>query len=250
MTNITSNSDHSAAVETARDGTPLRHPDRVIPKYRPLVAYHHFRELLKDKEDTSHVFRIFEALPHKGFMPRVRRLVLSEQGERLRAEEPYLPPILDDHETLRKLPKGTVAHAYCDFMESEGLSAAGLVAESERLGRPKHDDLVQWYSERSRDTHDLFHVATHVTHLGELGGFNLDKRRAGQFRQAAADFGFAHASRPDHEDILRRNFLTQAFCHLFTPPAVSQSNRNSTLGIFLANNVTIQLGNDFTRRKL
>ncbi|MAK98285.1 MAG: hypothetical protein CL805_03980 [Citromicrobium sp.] len=160
MTNITSNSDHSAAVETARDGTPLRHPDRVIPKYRPLVAYHHFRELLKDKEDTSHVFRIFEALPHKGFMPRVRRLVLSEQGERLRAEEPYLPPILDDHETLRKLPKGTVAHAYCDFMEPEGLSAAGLVAEADKLGRRKFGDLVEWFGFRNRDTHDLMHVLT------------------------------------------------------------------------------------------
>ena len=61
---------------------------------------------------------------------------------------------------LRKTPKGSFAHAYCDFMESEGLSAAGLVAEAERLGRPKFPDVVQWYSERSRDTHDLFHVLT------------------------------------------------------------------------------------------
>nr|MDJ0641320.1 Coq4 family protein [Erythrobacter sp.] len=52
------------------------------------------------------------------------------------------------------------AHAYCDFMESEGLSAAGLVEEAERLGRPKYPDLVEWFSERSRDTHDLFHVLT------------------------------------------------------------------------------------------
>ncbi len=45
-------------------------------------------------------------------------------------------------------------------MESEGLSAAGLVAESDRLGRPKYNDLVQWFGDRSRDTHDLFHVLT------------------------------------------------------------------------------------------
>ncbi|KPM13837.1 hypothetical protein WG75_12155 [Citromicrobium sp. WPS32] len=138
----------------------MRDPARPVPKYRPLTAIHHFRELLKDKEDTSHVFRIFEALPHKSFMPRVRELTLSEQGERLRAEEPYLPPILDDHETLRKLPQGSVAHAYCDFMEREGLSAAGLVAEADKLGRPKYDDLVQWFGFRSRDTHDLMHVLT------------------------------------------------------------------------------------------
>ncbi|XAP77159.1 Coq4 family protein [Citromicrobium bathyomarinum] len=160
MTEASSVDPAASAVECARDGTPLRDPARPVPKYRPLTAIHHFRELLKDKEDTSHVFRIFEALPHKSFMPRVRELTLSEQGERLRAEEPYLPPILDDHETLRKLPEGTVAHAYCDFMEREGLSAAGLVAEADKLGRPKYDDLVQWFAFRSRDTHDLMHVLT------------------------------------------------------------------------------------------
>ena len=160
MTDASPITEATADMETAADGTPLRHPDREMPKYRPLLAYHHFRELLKDKEDTSHVFRIFEALPHKSFMPRVRALMLSEQGERLRAEEPYLPPILDDHEALRQLPKGTVAHAYCDFMEREGLSAAGLVAEADKLGRKKFDDLVQWFAFRSRDTHDLMHVLT------------------------------------------------------------------------------------------
>ena len=160
MTEASSVDPAASAVECARDGTPLRDPARPVPKYRPLTAIHHFRELLKDKEDTSHVFRIFEALPHKSFMPRVRELTLSEQGERLRAEEPYLPPILDDHETLRKLPQGTVAHAYCDFMEREGLSAAGLAAEADKLGRQKFDDLVQWFAFRSRDTHDLMHVLT------------------------------------------------------------------------------------------
>ena len=91
MTEASSVDPAASAVECARDGTPLRDPARPVPKYRPLTAIHHFRELLKDKEDTSHVFRIFEALPHKSFMPRVRELTLSEQGERLRAEEPYLP---------------------------------------------------------------------------------------------------------------------------------------------------------------
>lgn len=160
MTDASPISEDRSASECAPDGTPLRDPARPVPQYRPLTAWHHFRELLKDKEDTSHVFRIFEALPHKSFPVRVRNLVLSEHGEQLRADEPYLPPILDDHETLRKLPKGSVAHAYCDFMESEGLSAAGLVAEADKLGRKKYDDLTAWYGYRSRDTHDLMHVLT------------------------------------------------------------------------------------------
>lgn len=147
-------------VECARDGTLLRDPRRAAPKYSLPRAYGHFRDLLKDKEDTSHVFKIFEALPSKSFMPRVRALALSAQGEKLRAEEPFLPPILDDHKALRRLPKGSVAQAYCDFMEREGLSAAGLVAEADKLGRPKYGDLVEWFGYRSRDTHDLMHVLT------------------------------------------------------------------------------------------
>ncbi|MGB3712107.1 MAG: Coq4 family protein [Erythrobacter sp.] len=144
----------------ASDGTVLRHLERPTPRYSLPRAVKNFRLLLKDKEDTSLVFKIYESLPSKSFMPRVEELTLSERGEFLRRTEPSLPELLDDHDELRKTPKGSLAHAYCDFMESEGLSAAGLVAESEKLGRPKYNDLVQWFGDRSRDTHDLFHILT------------------------------------------------------------------------------------------
>ena len=147
-------------LETARDGTPLRHPRRPKARYRPLTALRHFRELLKDKENTAEVFKIYDALPSGQFIPRVRALALSPHGEALRASEPYLPSILDNHEALRQLPEGSVAHAYCDFMEREGLTAAGLVEEFERAERPTYDDLVQWFGFRQRDTHDLMHVLT------------------------------------------------------------------------------------------
>ena len=145
---------------TASDGVILRHPDRPQPRYSAMRAWKNFRLLMKDKEDTSLVFKIYESLPSSDFMPRVEKLALSERGEMLRASEPYLPEILDDHAALRQTPKGSLAHAYCDFMEAEGLTAAGLVAEAESLGRAKYSDVVQWFSERSRDTHDLFHVLT------------------------------------------------------------------------------------------
>lgn len=149
-----------SGMEASSDGTFLRDPRRPQPQYSLRKAYGHFRDLLKDKEETSHVFKIFESLPAKDFEDRVRRVTMTPEGEQLRRDEPYLPPILDDHEMLRKMPKGSVAHAYCDFMENEGLSAAGLVAEAEKLNRPKYDDLFEWYGNRSRDTHDLMHVLT------------------------------------------------------------------------------------------
>ena len=142
------------------DGVVLLHPDRPQAKYRPMRAVQNFRMLMKDKEDTAAVFRIFESLPSKDFLPRIAALALSERGAWLRQTEPCLPEILDDHAALRRTPKGSLAHAYCDFMEAEGLTAAGLVAESERSGRPRFPDLVEWYINRSRDTHDMFHVLT------------------------------------------------------------------------------------------
>ncbi|WP_199799482.1 Coq4 family protein [Porphyrobacter sp. SLTP] len=144
----------------APDGTVLLHPERAPARYRPLRAVRSFQGLMKDKEDTSLVFKIFESLPSKDFLPRVSALALSERGEFLRSTEPFLPEILDDHAALRRTPKGSLAHAYCDFMETEGLSAAGLVAESDRSGRPRYPDLVEWFINRSRDTHDLFHILT------------------------------------------------------------------------------------------
>ena len=144
----------------APDGTVLLHPDRPESRYRPLRAIKSFQALIKDKEDTSLVFKIFESLPSREFLPRVAALALSERGEFLRSTEPALAEVLDDHAALRRTPKGSLAHAYCDFMEAEGLTAAGLVAESERSGRARFPDLVEWFINRSRDTHDLFHVLT------------------------------------------------------------------------------------------
>jgi len=136
------------------------HPDRPALRFRPLKALHHFRELIKDKEDTEQVFHIFQALPRRSFLPQAEAYCTSERGKEVMAAEPYLPELLDDHDRLRAMPKGSVAHAYCDFMEKEGLSAAGLVEEYDRFDSRKYGDLVEWYGNRQRDTHDLLHVLT------------------------------------------------------------------------------------------
>lgn len=141
-------------------GRPIVHPERPHARWRPLKAVHHFRKLIRDKEDTEQVFHIFESLPRRAFRDEAREFCNSAEGRRILAIEPYLPDLLDDHERLRRMPEGSVAHAYCDFMESEGLTAAGLVAEGEKMGRPRFDDMIEVYGGRNRDTHDLLHVLT------------------------------------------------------------------------------------------
>jgi len=142
--------------------TPVCDPRRPRLGYRPLVAWRNFRALVRDKENTRIVFRIFEALPWTGMPQAVERLLATPQGRALRLAEPSLPDVLDDHDALRRMPAGSLAHAYCDFMEREGLTARGLVEEFEAFeqGREKFNDHVQWYMSRMRDTHDLQHVLT------------------------------------------------------------------------------------------
>jgi ubiquinone biosynthesis protein COQ4 len=141
---------------------PIYDPRRPVLRTRPRKAFRHFRELLKDKERTDEVFRIFEALPWRGFPAAGIKFLSSERGQALRAREPYLPAILDDHAALRRTPAGSLAHAYCDFMEREGLSAQGLVEEFEKFaqGKQRFQDQFLWYLNRGRDVHDLLHVLT------------------------------------------------------------------------------------------
>ncbi|WP_353229136.1 Coq4 family protein [Novosphingobium sp.] len=141
---------------------PLYDENRPVLRTRPAKAYRHFRQLLKDKERTEEVFRIFEALPWNGMRNAGLRFLTSERGRAIVAREPYLPAVLDDHAALRRMPAGSLAHAYCDFMEREGLTAQGLVDEFALFAKdkPKFHDQFDWYLNRARDVHDMLHVLT------------------------------------------------------------------------------------------
>jgi len=130
-------------------------------RIRPLKAYKHFRNLIKDKEDTTQVFSIVEALDGSNLEKDYKRFMATPEGQARFAERKDLVPLLDDHETLRKLPMGSVGQHYCDFMESQGLSAQGLVDEYDRWGKSLEDFYeadVAWYGNRRRDVHDLMHI--------------------------------------------------------------------------------------------
>ena len=96
---------------------------------------------------------------------------------------------------------------------------------------------------------DLFDVAADIADLGEFGGFDLDERRAGQFRQPSRDLGLADPGRPDHQDIFRQHFLAQGAGELQPPPAVAQRDGDRALGVGLPDDEAVEFGNDFTREK-
>jgi len=80
--------------------------------------------------------------------------------------------MLEDRDTMRRLPEGSLGRAYLAFLESENISAAGIKAADGR-GRARSDDLpdnLAYVHQRMRDTHDLWHTVTGYKGdiLGEL----------------------------------------------------------------------------------
>jgi len=136
--------------------------DRHIPRIRPLKALRHFRNLIANKEDTEQVFHIIESLNGRALLTDLEKFAATEAGQARIKTRRYLPPLLDDHAALARLPDGSVGRAYLDFMTREGLTAQGLVDEFEKFSKDwnGHDDIIDWYGNRLRDTHDLMHVLT------------------------------------------------------------------------------------------
>ena len=153
-------------------------------RIRPFKAYKHFRKLIADKEDTTQVFNIVEALDGSNLEKDFKRFMKTSEGQARFTERKNLVPLLDDHETLRKLPMGSVGQHYCDFMETQGLSAQGLVDEYDRWGKrleDYYDADVAWFGNRRRDVHDLMHIMTGYSRdaLGEASVLNFTHSQHG-----------------------------------------------------------------------
>ena len=129
---------------------------------RPLKALRHFRELIRNKEDTTQVFYVIEALNGDSFQKQFVKFANSEKGRKRLEENQYLPPLLDNHNWLRTLPDGSLGRAYLHFMTTEGLTAQGLVDEysASDVDRDYGHAEMNIYGDRLRDTHDMLHVLT------------------------------------------------------------------------------------------
>ncbi len=95
--------------------------------------------------------------------------------------------------------------------------------------------------------HDLLDIAADIADLGELRRLDLDKGRLREPGQPPRDLGLAAAGRADHQDVLGQHLLAQFGCQLLAPPAVAQRDRDGALGVMLADDKTVELGNDLAR---
>ena len=134
---------------------------------QPVRAWRGIKRLIADKEDTEAVFEIMRALSGRSIPKGYQRLLRTVEGGALAMRAVELAPILDDHETLNRLPDGSVGRAYVAFVDGRRISAEGLAAESRKAADSTIDanHPYAWYARRLRDVHDLWHVLT---------GYNTD----------------------------------------------------------------------------
>src|ERR1700719_3947501 len=124
-----------------------------------------------------------------------------------------------------------------------GLRGAGLDVLAFALARQCEGDFDEV-------AHDLLDVAANIADLGEFRRLDLEERRAGELGEAAGYLGLADAGGPDHQNVLRLHFLAQAFVELQPAPAVTQRDRHRALGVALADDEAVELGNDLAGGKV
>jgi ubiquinone biosynthesis protein COQ4 len=153
-------------------------------RIHPLTALRALRALRADPEDTRQIFLIFRALRGRSGERMFSRFQASPEGQRILAERRSLLSALSDRGWLSTLPPDSVGRAYLAFMESENLTAEGLVMASE-TDEVAVSAEVQYFRERMRDAHDLTHILTGYGRdgLGELcllAFMNRHSRNLGQ----------------------------------------------------------------------
>jgi ubiquinone biosynthesis protein COQ4 len=133
-------------------------------------AWKALRVLIDDPQRTEKVFEIAEALSGNSFERDFQRFAAHPDGRRLLEERPSLLKALEDREALRAMPPGSFGRHYAEFMEAGNLTAEGLVEADVNADRPNPPEPVdpnrEYYGDRIRDMHDLWHV---------LSGYGMDE---------------------------------------------------------------------------
>ncbi len=131
-------------------------------------AWRAMRRLITDPEQTELAFEAIAALSGRDFERLFQRFVAHPDGRALFVERSSLLSALSDRAALRAMPDGSFGRAYAAFMDAAGLDAQGLV-EAELKSEATtnrfegiQDPAREWFGNRLRDMHDLWHVLTRL----------------------------------------------------------------------------------------
>jgi ubiquinone biosynthesis protein COQ4 len=129
------------------------------------TALQAMRALVRNPDDTAQVFRIIESLSGPSAQRQYQRFRATEVGRRVLAQGESLLTALADRPRLEALAEDSLGRAYLRFIDSEGITAGGLVEASVEgsTGRWRAEVIGQereLFRRRMRDMHDLWHTVT------------------------------------------------------------------------------------------
>jgi ubiquinone biosynthesis protein COQ4 len=141
--------------------------DLITYRYRPLVALDAIRRLIRNKEDTTQVFRLLKALSGRSFMNNYERFQKTELGARVFSGKIDLINTLTNRPYLESLPAGSLGRAFQAFMDDCGITPEGLNEAAREAGLTDEGvpEDFRRYASRVRVQHDLWHV---------VGGYGCD----------------------------------------------------------------------------
>ncbi len=115
-----------------------------------------------DPDNTEAAIRAITAMAGNSQRRCFRRFRRTTAGQALLEQRPELYERMSNLEYLLGLPEDTLGHAIGEFYDTEEISAQGLEAASEAAadGRPAQESEFDWFTRRTRDLHDVFHVLT------------------------------------------------------------------------------------------
>jgi len=124
-------------------------------------AWRALRTLVADPERTDQVFDLIGALAGNAGERLFQRFCADPSGRRLLATRPSLLATLADLDSLAALPEGSFGRSYAEFMRRERIDAKGLVDAAQAVAEARVlDPERDWFFQRLRDMHDLWHVLT------------------------------------------------------------------------------------------
>lgn len=144
-----------------------------VNRVKPIKAFKAVRALDRNKEDTTQVFHVIDAL--KGSSDRKYFKIFSKTklGKKILEKKINLVDTLKDKNFLESLPTNTLGYKYFEFIYKENLSPEELIDASNNIDgkdlRGRSEDEI-FFNTRKRDMHDLWHVTTGYGRdaLGEL----------------------------------------------------------------------------------
>lgn len=132
----------------------------ISPRMDYVGAWKALRALMKNREDTTQVFKIMRALTGKSLLNAYNRFIATNVGKHIIQNEIDLIDTLANRDALAQLPEGSVGREYLAFMTREGITAEGLIEASDESYAGFNNDGLERYAMRTREMHDLWHVMT------------------------------------------------------------------------------------------